>query len=68
YQKTRINMYGNVFHHKGEMNLLINTVDGKEIFLKTSANMVMHDEFKVNIVGGSGKVTIESDIVNLNRP
>lgn len=68
YQKTRINMYGNVFHHKGEMNLLINTVDGKEIFLKTSANMVMHDEFKVNIVGGSGKVTVESDIVNLNRP
>ncbi len=68
YQKTRINMYGNVFYHKGEMDLLINTVDGKEIFLKTSANIVMHDDLKVNIVEGSGKVTLESDIASLNQP
>ena len=38
YLKTKINIYGCVFNQKGTMELITNSVENKEIFLKTSSN------------------------------
>ena len=67
YLKTRINIYGCVFNQKGAMDLVTNSVDNKEILLKTSANIELNDDFSAIVVPGNGKITVESDLTGLKK-
>ena len=67
YQKTRINMVGNVFHKKENWVLITNTVKNKEIEIKTSASMIMHDRVNITAEQGPGKFTIDSDFLELSK-
>ncbi|MEI8272695.1 MAG: hypothetical protein WCG08_08735 [Paludibacter sp.] len=67
YLKTKINIYGCVFNQKGPMTLINNTVENKEILLKTSSNIELNDDFSAIIVPGNGKITIESDLTGLKK-
>ena len=65
YLKTRINMVGCVFNQQGAMELVTNSVAGKEIALKTSASTELHDDFTARVVPGKGRITVESDLTGL---
>ena len=67
YQKTKINITNSVFNQGGEMILLKNSVDGKEIILKTASNIELKDDFSAKIVNGNGKITVESDLNGLKN-
>ena len=49
------------------MNLLINSVDNKEILLKTSSNIELYDDFSANVIPGNGKIIVESDLTGLKK-
>ena len=65
YFKTLINIHGCVFKSPGEFVLLTNTVDNKEIGLKTTANTVLHEKFRAVVKPGKGTVKISSDLPGL---
>lgn len=65
YGKTKINLYGCVFNYAGAMELLTNSVPQKEVVLKTSANLALHDNFSAKVVAGPGRVAVESDLPGL---
>jgi hypothetical protein len=65
YLKTQVNLVGCVFNHKGTMNLVTNSVDNKEIVVKTSSSIELHDDFMARIVAGNGRITVESDLTGL---
>jgi hypothetical protein len=65
YFKTTINMVGCVFSHKGTMDVVTNSVDGKQIVLKTTASVELHDDFAARVVPGNGTITVESDLTGL---
>jgi hypothetical protein len=67
YEKTKINMIGCVFNQKGVMDLVTNTVDGKEITLKTASSIEYYDEFSARVIPGNGKITVESDLTGLKN-
>ena len=67
YLKTRINIYGCVFGYAGEMTLLSNSVAGKEVVLKTSANVALSDAFRATVEPGNGKITVGSDLTGLTK-
>ena len=67
YLPTKINIYGCVFNMPGAMDILVNKVDGKQIFLKTSSNIEISDKFSANIVSGNGKISVESDLTGLKK-
>ena len=67
YQKTKINIVGCVFNHQGEMVLVKNTVDDKQIMLKTSSNIEYFDEFSAKVVPGNGKIIVDSDLRGLAK-
>jgi len=67
YLKTKINIYGCVFNQKGPMDLMTNSVEGKVVILKTSANLETNDDFSAKVVPGPGRVTIESDLTGLKK-
>ncbi len=67
YLPTRINILGCVFQQKGPMDLLVNSVAGKELILKTSASMPLWNEFEARVLPGSGRVQIESDLPGLRK-
>jgi hypothetical protein len=67
YEKTKINMIGCVFNKKGVMDLVTNTVEGKEIELKTSASVEYYDEFSARVVPGNGKIKVKSDLTGLKK-
>lgn len=58
YLKTKINIIGCVFNKKGEMILLKNSVEGKQVDLKVSSSMVLHDTFKAKIDPGPGNIKV----------
>lgn len=62
YLKTRINIYGCVFHASGEMKLLVNEVKGKEILLKTASNIIMYEDFSPQVISGGGKIVLDSEM------
>ena len=66
YLKTKIDILGCVFNHKGKFDLLVNTVDKKEIQLKTTGNIEMYDDFVANIIQGNGQITVNSDLTGLS--
>jgi hypothetical protein len=65
YFKTRISMVGCVFNHSGTMDLVTNSVDNKEIVVKTSASVELGDGFAAHVVPGTGRITVESDLTGL---
>ena len=67
YLKTKINITNSVFNQVGEMILLKNSVDGKEIILKTASNIALKDDFSAKIVNEHGKITVESDLTGLKK-
>ena len=67
YEKTKINMIGCVFNQKGVMDLVTNTIDGKEIELKTASSIEYYDEFSARVVPGNGKINVESDLTGLKK-
>jgi polygalacturonase len=67
YLKTKINLLGCVFNQKGIMDLVTNSVPNKEIVLKTSSNLELHDDFSAKVTPGTGKITVESDLTGLKK-
>lgn len=67
YLKTRINIYGCVFNQKGTMELVTNSIDNKEVFLKTYSNIELSDDFSAKVIFGNGKFTIDSDLTGLKK-
>ncbi len=67
YLKTNINITGSIFKHKGVMKLITNSVDGKQILLKTSANVAVSEDFLAKIIPGKGTVQVESDLPGLKK-
>ncbi len=67
YQKTKINIVSCVFNHKGEMVLVKNSVDDKQIMLKTSSNIEYFDEFSAKVVPENGKIIVDSDLRGLAK-
>lgn len=65
--KTIINIYGCVFNTKGEMDLVVNSVNNKEILLKTSSNIELHDDFSAKVIPGNGKIIVDSDLTGLKK-
>ena len=65
YLKTKINITSCVFNQSGEMTLLNNSVDGKEILMKTSSNIERNDNFSAKIIPGKGKIVVNSDLTGL---
>lgn len=67
YQKTKINLVGCIFNHKGEMILLKNSVANKQILLKTSSSIERFDEFSAKLVSEEGKIVVESDLTGFKQ-
>jgi len=67
YLKTWINMVGCVFNAKGSMDLLANSVQNKEISLKTSSSIEINDNFSAKVTPGDGKITVDSDLTGLKK-
>lgn len=65
YLKTKIGIFGCVFNHKGEMDLLINSVENKVVELKTFSNIELHDEFIAKVTPGHGEIQVCSDLTGL---
>lgn len=66
YLTTHINIYGCVFNQHGTLDLVTNSVDDKRIFLKTSSNISLCDDFAARVIPGNGKITVDSDLAGLN--
>ena len=67
YLKTRVNMIGCVFTHEGPMNVICNSVNDKEILLKTASSMELHDDFSASVVPGNGSIEVASDLTGLKE-
>ena len=65
YLKTNILIYGCNFEHHGPMDLLVNAVENKEVLLKTFGNVALYDDFLARVMGGKGKIVVESDLPGL---
>ncbi|HUX94970.1 MAG TPA: hypothetical protein VMV47_04490 [Bacteroidales bacterium] len=65
YLNTIINITGCVFNFSGNLDLVTNNVENKEILLKTSSNTELYDDFKANVIPGNGKITVKSDLTGL---
>jgi hypothetical protein len=67
YFKTRVNLIGCVFNQAGQMELLVNSITNKEIFLKTTGSVEMSERFSAKVSSNGGKITVESDLTGLKR-
>jgi hypothetical protein len=67
YLDTRVNLVGCVFNHPGTMNLVVNTVPGKRILLRTSASLEASERFRAAVTPGPGAVIVESDLTGLKK-
>ncbi|MBI5770931.1 MAG: hypothetical protein HZA93_24345 [Verrucomicrobia bacterium] len=67
YLKTKINIHGCVFNQPGAMDLVTNSVPGKQIVLKTSGNLELHDNFTARVVAGPGTIVVDSDLTGLRK-
>lgn len=65
YLKTNILIYGCNFEHQGPMDLLVNAVEDKMVLLKTFGNVALYDDFLARVMGGKGKIVVESDLPGL---
>ena len=65
YLKTHINLIGCVFTRSGPLQLLTNSVAGKQISLNTSASVVLQDDFVASASAGAGTLVVHSDLPGL---
>lgn len=65
YGKTFVNFYGNTLNKKGEMTLIENRVEGKEIILEMDNNIEISEDFKAVIKNEGGIISINSDLTGL---
>lgn len=67
YLKTIINITNCVFNYKGEMEFLVNTVNGKKVDLRTSGSIEMNSDFSAKVVNTNGEIKINSDLTGLKN-
>lgn len=67
YLKTRVNMTGCVFAAPGKLQLIVNSVPGKAIALKTGASSELSDAFSAEVVPGQGTIAVDSDLTGLRK-
>lgn len=67
YLKTTLNLNACTFNYADTMKLLVNSVAGKEIILKTNSSVITNNSFRPVIVEGEGTVSVISDIEGLNK-
>ena len=65
YPKTQVNIYGCTFQKEGSYTLIRNSVKDKQIFLKTSSNIELNNNFSASVVPGEGQIIVESDLTGL---
>ena len=67
YLKTKININSCVFTKMGEMELVVNSVDGKQVVLQTTSNIAVSDDFSAKVNAGNGTiVVVNSDLPGLS--
>lgn len=66
FEPTHVNLVGCIFNKDEEHKLLYNSVPGKQIFLKTSASVVLKSQFKALVDEGSGNIHVDSDLPGLS--
>ncbi|WP_373494757.1 hypothetical protein [Aquiflexum sp.] len=67
YLPTRINLIGCVLSEQGPFDLVTNSVVGKQIFVQTSSSIELNQNFSANVIPGSGKITVISDLSGLKK-
>ncbi len=67
FYKTSINIHGCIFEQQGEMVLIDNMVNGKEIELKTSSNTETGENFNARILNAGGNIVVQSDLTGLKK-
>jgi hypothetical protein len=67
YQPTRLNMTGCIFSYAGPLQLLVNKIPNKTIFLKTAGSLETSDKFSAVVVPGGGNITVDSDLTGLKK-
>jgi hypothetical protein len=65
YSKTTVHVHGCVFDHDGEMLLLRNTAEDKQIKLRTSSNVELGESFSARVIPGPGEIDVQSDLTGL---
>jgi hypothetical protein len=66
YQKSILNLVGCVFAGEGSYELLSSSVENKEISLKTSASVELHENFSASINSVS-RIDVMSDLKGLQK-
>ena len=67
YLKTIVIITGCVFSFNGPLELITNSVENKEIVLKTTSNIELHENFVAKVSPGNGKIVYESDLTGLKK-
>jgi hypothetical protein len=65
YLKTTINITNCIFNYKTEMELLVNTVNGKRIVFNTTGNAENSDTFSAKVIPGNANIKKKSDLTGL---
>lgn len=63
YGKTTVTLNNCVLESTSSFDLVTNSVPGKQITLKTSASIVLHDGATPRIEAGPGVVDVQSDVI-----
>ncbi len=67
YGKTNVHIHGCIFEHDGEMVLLHNFAEGKQIELKTSDNVELGENFSATTINNGGEISVQSDLTGLKK-
>ncbi|MCC7495111.1 MAG: hypothetical protein IT204_22375 [Fimbriimonadaceae bacterium] len=62
YGRTQVNLIGNTFTHGGPFDLLLNSVPGKRVRLRTAHSTVLGAGFAARVDAGPGQVEVASDL------
>jgi hypothetical protein len=68
YLPTQINLLGCVFNYAGAMELVVNSIPGKEARLKTTGSVEMQKDFSAVVSPGAGEISVDSDLTGLKKP
>ncbi len=67
YGPTHVSFAGCVFGHPGKLPLVVNSVPGKVIALKTASSVELSADFSASVVPGEGTIDVESDLTGLRH-
>ncbi len=65
YGRTILNLTGCVFNYAGPLNLVVNQVAGKPIFLQTTGSVESSEKFTAVVVPGGGTIRVNADLTGL---